>query len=288
MFFGFILYFKWRASKSIQKNKAEKSSFPNATTLKTIDPVSTNYKEKIFCFGALQIINSDGVDIATKLSPKLKQLFLVVFLHSNQDKKGVSTKKLTELLWPGMRAKAAKNTRGTNIQNLRSILSSCSEINLVFQNKLWTIDIGEQCYCDYHFTNNYLALLTNEHYELQLLETELPKILPPLKRGRLLTSSNASWLDPYIEKFSNQIIEQSFKCIEILTLEKHSELLLGLVEIIYIYDDLNETAMRLKLKILIHQGKLSLAHTVYDNFVKLYQKLYKEDYTVSFEASVSE
>ncbi len=288
IFFGFILYFKWRASKRIHKLNAERNVFPTATTLKTIDPISANYKEKIFCFGTLQIINANDIDIATKLSPKLKQLFLIIFLHSNTEKRGINTKKLTEILWPGMSAQSAKNTRGTNIQNLRSILSSCSEINLVFQNKLWTIDIGEQCYCDFHFTNNYLALLSTEQYPLTLLETELFKILPPLKRGRLLTNSNASWLDPYIEKFSNQIIEQCFKCIDILSIEKHNDLLLDLVEIIYLYDDLNEKAMRLKLQILIKQGKLSLAHTVYDNFVKLYQKLYKEDYTISFETSLSE
>jgi len=285
---GIILYFKWRASKSTPKLNAERQTFPNIKTVKTIDLASANYKEKIFCFGSLQIINAEGLDIASKLSPKLKQLFLVVFLHSNAEKRGVTTKKLTELLWPGMSAQSAKNNRGTNIQNLRAILSSCSEINLVFQNKLWTIEIGEHCYCDYHFTNNYLLLFSKENYATDLLETELAKPLSLLKRGRLLTNSNASWLDPYIEKFSNEIIEHCFKCIQILSIEKHGDLLLDLIEVIYLYDDLNEKAMRLKLQILIKQGKLSLAHTVYDNFVKLYQKLYKEDYTISFEASLSE
>jgi len=288
IFFGFILYFKWRASKSINTLKSDRNTFKNMAAVKTIDLASANYKEKIFCFGSLQIINAEGIDIAVKLSPKLKQLFLVVFLHSNEDKGGVTTKRLTELLWPGMSAQSAKNNRGTNIQNLRAVLSTCSEINLVFQNKLWTIDIGEHCYCDYHFTHNYLELFSNENYANDLLESELPKPLSLLKRGRLLTNSNASWLDPYIEKFSNQIIEHSFKCIEALTIEKHDDLLLDLIEVIYLYDDLNEKAMRLKLRILINQGKLSLAHTVYDNFVKLYQKLYKEGYTISFEASLSE
>ena len=47
-------------------------------------------------------------------------------------------------------------------------------------------------------------------------------------------------------------------------------------------------ALQLKLIVLIQQGKLSLAHTVHDNFAKLYLKLYKEDYPVSFEDMISE
>ena len=59
-------------------------------------------------------------------------------------------------------------------------------------------------------------------------------------------------------------------------MDKHSSLLYDLASVMYIYDDLNENALQIKLQILIRQGKLSLAHTVYDNFAKLYEKIYGE------------
>jgi hypothetical protein len=72
-----------------------------------------------------------------------------------------------------------------------------------------------------------------------------------------------------------------------LSVEIHSEIILEAIEIIHFYDDLNEKALQLKLKILIHQGKLSLARLLYDNFSKLYKNIYKENYSVTFEKSIS-
>jgi len=247
-----------------------------------------NFKEKIYCFGSLQIINAKDIDIAPNLSPKLKQLFLVIFLHSLGDEKGISTKKLTSFLWPGMSAQSAKNTRGTNIQNLRSVLSSCTEIAVEFKSKLWSINIGENCYCDYQLSNEFVKKITGSDYNISELKATLPSLIAMLNRGRLLNSSNASWLDPHIEKFSHHLIEQCFYYIENLAIKENGKLTLKIIDVIYLYDDLNERALRIKMQILIQQGKLNFAKTTYDNFVKLYQKVYKETYTTSFEDSISE
>ncbi|TXD50041.1 LamG domain-containing protein [Polaribacter sp. IC073] len=245
------------------------------------------YKVQLFCFGSLQILNENGIDLAQKLSPKLKQLFLIIFLYSAKEGKGITTKKLTEILWPGMDAKSAKNTRGTSIQNLRTVLSSCSELKLLFLNKHWFLEISDHCFCDYDVVNNYIALLSDEQYNKNILEEKLPTLLALLKRGRLFASSSARWLDPHIEKFSYQITKECFLYIDSLSVEKHSEIILEAIEIIHFYDDLNEKALQLKLKILIYQGKLSLARLLYDNFSKLYKNIYKENYSITFENSIS-
>jgi len=244
--------------------------------------------ENILCFGKLKIRNKEGIDIAEKLSPMLKKVFIIVFLYSEQgEKKGISTKKLTEFLWSGMSLQSAKNTRGTTINNLRTILDSCPGINLIFKNKFWFIEISEDCYCDYHIVQGYLDSFVNNTYDLAVLEVELPKFLKILKGGRLFSSSSDSWLDPFIEKFSNQIIDQCILFTEKLDFHSHGDLVFLLTEVICIYDDLNEQANRIKLQVLIHQGKLSLAYTTYDNFVKLYHNIYKETYSYSFEDMVS-
>ncbi|QTD36235.1 hypothetical protein JL193_08640 [Polaribacter batillariae] len=249
-------------------------------------PVET-YKEKFCCFGSLQVVNKENVDIAPKLSPKLKQLFLIVFLESVKNGTGITTKKLTEILWPGMDTRSAKNTRGTNIQKLRALLSTCSEINLLFIDKHWFLEISDNCYCDYILANSYIELFANQQYNASLLEEKLPILLKLLKRGKLFTNTSATWLDPYIEKFSYKITKECFHYVDSLSIEKHSDILLETIEIIHFYDDLNEKALQLKLKILIHQGKLSLAHLLYDNFSKLYKNIYKENYPITFEKSIS-
>ena len=244
--------------------------------------------ESVLCFGKLRIINTKGVDLAEKLSPLLKKIFVIVFLYSHQGaKKGISTKQLTEFLWPGMSSQKAKNTRGTNINNLRSILNSCAGINLIFEDKYWLIELTGDSFCDYQVIQQYLSIFSNGDYSIKELEVELPKCLQILKEGRLFSSSSEPWLDPFIEKFSNQIIEQCLEFTEVLEIDKHSDLLLLLTDVICLYDDLNEKAHQLKLKTLIKQGKLSLAYKSHDNFEKLYHKIYKEDYAISFEEITS-
>lgn len=245
-------------------------------------------KECVLCFGRLKILDENQQDIAEKLSPLLKKLFVIVFLYSHQgNKKGISTKQLTEFLWPGMSLQKAKNTRGTNINNLRTILNSCTGVNLVFKNKFWFIELSENCYCDYLIIQEFLNKFSRNRFSIKELEETLPTFLKILKEGHLFSRSSEPWLDPFIEKFSNQIIEQCLSFNEILTIEKHSDLMFLLTEVICIYDDLNEKAHKLKLQILIKQGKLSLAYKTYDNFVKLYYKIYKEVYAISFEEMTS-
>ena len=270
-----------KKSLPLKKNQSD-TQFKSMPLLK-----DTEYKEHILCFGTLKIKNKEHENIAKKLSPKLKKIFIIILLHSSEGQKGISTAKLTELIWPGMTVKSAKNTRGTNIQNLRSALASCSEINIIFKDKFWFLEIGKKCYCDYHTALNYLDLFSNKNNAVKELEEELPKFLELLKEGRLLMSSSDSWLDPFIVKFSNNIIKQCFESSKKLNIENHNELLYRIAEVVYIYDDLNEKALQLKLQSLIQQGKLSLARTVFDNFTKLYLKLYKEAYPNSFEAILS-
>ncbi len=245
-----------------------------------------NYSEKILCFGPLRIITEEGNDIAKRLSPKLKQLFVIVLLHSIGDKKGISTKKLTESLWPGVGLKNAKNTRGTNIQNLRAILSASKEISLTFRDKNWFLELGANCYCDYQEVLDYMNDLSSGDRTRSYLEQHLPKLIAILKEGRFLANMSDSWLDPFVEKMSNSIIELCWELCNKLDMDAHSVLLYDLASVMYIYDDLNENALQIKLQILIRQGKLSLARTVYDNFVKLYEKIYGESYVLRFEEMV--
>ncbi|WP_291871730.1 LamG-like jellyroll fold domain-containing protein, partial [Maribacter sp.] len=277
----FWLQRRWKKQKSKSRNIA--SSFLWKNRKNKEKPLGIDFKEQILCFGRLRIINSFGQDIAKKLPPKLKQIFVIILLYSQKNKRGITTKKLTELLWPGMSVQSAKNTRGTNIQNLRLILSSCSEVQLLFKEKCWFLEITEDCYCDYATSRNYLDFLSQEESTLDDLEENVPKLLQILKEGRLLANMEDVWFDPFVEKFSNQVIEQLTGLIPKLHIHKHESLLYSIAKVIYLYDDLNEQALCLKVKILIHQGKLSMAHTVYDNFSKLYAKLYKEDYATSFE-----
>lgn len=242
-------------------------------------------REQISCFGGLKVLNCEGKDVSQKFSPKIKQLFVLIFLHSMSGQKGISSKKLSDCLWPGMSPQNAKNIRGTNIQNLKALLASCTEMKLVFQDKLWKLELAEGYFADYAFVETRLDELEANPEKGKLL-AELPELIAILKRGTLFPNMSESWVDPYIDRMSNRIIEFGLNLFHIFPEERYDTLLLDVAEIISINDPLNEPALRKKIGILTRQGKLSLAHSMFDNFAKLYFELYQEKYSGDFKSLI--
>ncbi len=243
----------------------------------------TVYAEKILCFGGLRVINSEGTDVSRKFSPKLKQLFILILLYSVNGQKGITTKRLSEILWPGMSPQHSKNTRGTNIQNLKAILASCENLRLVFQDKLWFIERDNAAYCDYDDALQQLDQLEKWTPDHPIPFHKLKELFVLLKGGTLFPNMSASWLDPYVSKISDRIIELGLNFMDHLDENRHASLIFELADVISLHDPLNEPALNKKLCLLTRQGKLSLARTVYDQFSKLYQELYQEPYPVDFK-----
>jgi len=237
--------------------------------------------EQICCFGGLKVIDADGKDASKKFSPKIKQLFVLILLNSVGGRKGISSKEMSDCLWPGMSPQNAKNIRGTNIQNLKALLAPCPGIKLVFQDKLWLLEFADDYFVDYVFVE--ACLNTPDLNDVD----QLPELLSILKKGTLFPNMSESWIDPYIDRMSNRIIEFGLNLFRLLPEEKYDTLLLEVAEVISINDLLNEPALRKKISILTRQGKLSLAHSVFDNFGKLYFELYQEKYSADFKSLVN-
>ena len=259
----------------------------NHTPAPDHDHIVASACEKILCFDGLRVINHQDIDINRKLSPKLRQLFVLIFLHSVNGQRGITTKKLSEILWPGMSPQHAKNTRGTNIQNLKSILASCTCIKLVFRDKLWFLELDPSCYSDYADVSNRMNRLEKLQKDAPVPIEELKPLLKILQGGTLFPNMTESWLDPYISKMSDRIVELGLTCLDRLDEIKYAAMVYELADVISLHDPLNEPALNKKLRLLTLQGKLSLAHTVYDHFTKLYRELYQEPYPVDFRTITS-
>jgi DNA-binding SARP family transcriptional activator len=281
---GFYLRRRIFGKEQIESDHKPKSS---VTLSQVVLPTagSKEIQEQICSFGGLKVIGADQNDVSKKFSPKIKQLFVLILLHSLGGQRGIDSKKLSDCLWPGMSPQNAKNIRGTNIQNLKALLASCPGIKLVFQDKLWLLEFADDYFVDYAFVEAWLN--AQDLNELNQLASQLPELLSILKKGTLFPNMSESWVDPYIDRMSNRIIEFGLNLFRLLPEEKYDALLLEVAEVISINDLLNETALRKKISILTRQGKLSMAHSVFDNFGKLYFELYKEKYSVDFKSLVN-
>lgn len=275
---GYIVFRYRRKQPELQGSNQKK-----AAVLPKVHKERGAGQGQIRCFGPLKIIDKNGSDLAKKLSPLQKKMFMIIFLHSQGSEKGIDTKGLTELLWPGRSVADAKNTRGTTIQNLRQQLATCSGLEVLFRERLWFLHLGGNCYSDYAVALEFLEFLDSGEYSDKELEAELRNLIPIVNKGRLFASTSAAWLDPFIERFSNQIVEQFIQISKNPNISRDTDIMFDLAEVICLYDDLNEHALHIKLNVFIEQGKLSLAHQAYHNFKKQYEKLYGEAYEVSFE-----
>lgn len=281
MAMGLVWIRRWR------KKKKTPGWLSNSDILidQAIAQSSDETVEQITCFGGLKVIGVDGHDICRKFSPKIRQLFVLILLHSMGERKGISSKELSEHLWPGMGLQNAKNTRGTNIQNLKAILASGSGIKLVFQDKLWFFEFPENYFIDYVFVENWLKETRQASFDNLIVK--LPVLLSVLKKGNLLSNVTESWLDPFINQMAAQIVEYGEYLFRVLPEGKCDLLLLEISEVISINDPLNEPALRKRISVLTRQGKLGLAHQVYETFGKLYFELYSEKYPTDFKSMVT-
>src|SRR3546814_18629242 len=77
-------------------------------------------QSSIFLFGGdLQLFDTVGTDITRNFTTLIKELFLVILLHTIRWGRGISSKKLPEKLWFVKSVKRARNT-STLINEKRS------------------------------------------------------------------------------------------------------------------------------------------------------------------------
>ncbi len=249
----------------------------------TTDTSVGEYKQgRIHTFGGFQVIDKNGKDITYRFSPTLKELFLLILLNTIEDNKGISSNKIKELLWPDKPDHKAKNNRGVNIKKLRLILEDVGNINISFDGNSWRINHSEEVFCDIGFLRNYFSKVT----DVTNLEG-FEKVVAVLQRGNFLLDTESEWLDKVKDDISGRILTRLEEVCAVLNLRKHESLLLLIADIMFTFDPMNETALKNKCSILNHQGKHSLALEVYNHYIKLYQKLYNENFEKTFKDLIS-
>jgi len=236
----------------------------------------------ILFFGGFQIINRNGEDITKKFTPLLKELFLLIFLHSVKDK-GISVQNLTEILWFSMDAKNAKNNRAVNIAKLKNLIPEIEGCHLSRKTGYWQIIFDDSI-----VYNDYWSAFKMLNDQNSLSQEELHQLLCITRVGPLLGSANYEWLDDFKSDCSNQIIDTLIQYTDQATTESNHELMISLADTILIFDMLHEEAISIKCKALTALGKHSLAKDIFSKFSKDFKTLYDEPYEKSFTDIIKE
>jgi two-component SAPR family response regulator len=228
-------------------------------------------------FGDFRIVDRNGRDISHLFTPKLKQLFLIILIHSHAGKRGISTKELTSLLWPDYSYQNAKNIRGVTVRKLRLLLKLMDEVSIVFHLDTWTIYISDNVYCDYL---ECLRLFDRPDTNRKGFYEDLFRIV---KKGEVFLGESHDWLDESKDYIANNIVDHLIKYIRELNADADLNLILKLADRILLADPVNEQALAFQLRSLMKKNNHKLARFSYEKFLNTYQEMYGEKFKISFE-----
>ena len=243
--------------------------------------VHTGRSNSIILFGGFQVIDRNGNDITGQFTPLPKKLFLFILLHSLRNNKGVSSAVLYETFWFDKSVESARNNRAVNIVKLKSLLDNLDSVNISKDTGYWKFDFDPDLVRIDYF--QYLQIIGQKN---EPSKEDIVELLAIIENKTFLYNTQADWLDTFKSEISNEIIDTFIRYINISN--DDPEFLLHLTKCIFLFDAVSEEALKVQCRLLIKQGKHSLAKSSYSKFIKEYRQLYDEDYGLSFNQVIDE
>lgn len=262
---GLALY--WRRLYRRSRNKG--ISFYDKHSSK-IQPI----KERpncIFLFGSTQIISSTGEDISGMLTIRLKEMLLLILQHTASG--GISSRRLSSLIWPDKDEDKSKNVRGVTLNNLRKVLSCLDGVNLVFQDGKYIITCSEPAFCDY--------LTCIRMFESYKPGNDL--VLSILSRGKFLMDDGNILFDRMKDEIEEKVVAAMLAEAEWRFQNEDWANTILCADIMFRIDPLNENALSYAVRAFKMSGNIEEAKVRYNNFITQYKKDYDEDYPSSFQ-----
>jgi DNA-binding SARP family transcriptional activator/DNA-binding beta-propeller fold protein YncE len=260
---------------------------PAVTEVKVKEPEVRYYdfSGQSVCFlGGFLVMDKDGRNITGQFSPMLKYLLVLLILSTEKDSKGISGKKLIQLLWFDKNEESAKNNRNVYLSKLRTILENVGNAEIINQNGFWSIKLNEGIVCDYTESMRLFGLIKGN---TSPDHANIDRLLELLLRGVLLPNTEADWVDGFKSDFSNTTIDILTELSQSDYYKPTDDLKLKIADTLFLHDYINEEALYLKCSILFNSGKKGIAKGIYDNFCKEYYNLLDSKYKYSLTDVIS-
>ena len=227
--------------------------------------------DSLLLFGSITLTSSSGEDITSLLTGRLKETLLLILFHTRSG--GISSRRLSGLIWPDKEEEKSKNVRGVTLNNLRKILNRMDGVKLVFEEGKYIVRFSEPAYCDYVES-------------LGILDDYIPgndRLLSILARGKFLKDDG----DLLFDKMKAEIDDKVASAVLAEAQWRFSNAdwanTVLCADILLRIDPLSENAIKFAVKALSAMGQEDEARVRYNNFINQYKKDYDEEYASSFD-----
>ncbi len=252
---------------ALRRQKPQQATAPFPETKPTLPA----QEYAISVMGEFKVTAPDGTNLTPKLSPKLKELFLLILLHTLTDKNGIPTQQLTEILWPDASPSSAKNNRGVNLQKLRQVLSPISTIEVSFKENRWAILFQTVSDCDLY------------HARTAIQQNDLDALIAIAEAGTLLPTTAYEWLDAFKVDIHFKLIQFLMSGAEGPKAKKDWAKVVDISRVVLNIDPVHDEALHQLLQSLTALKKVGNAKSAYEQFAERYKSLYNEPYPIKFD-----
>ena len=263
---GFLLLMCWRIcrrKKTLSEYESEKNSISNASSFR---------KNAIYLFGDFTVIDSNGADISSRFSPKLKDI-LVLIIAKTIESDGISSVKLSSRIWPELMWENSKNIRNVTINSLRKALTDVEGFKIVFENERYKVSLEDTCFCDLLAFAKIFKNPSRDNIDL---------MISILNRGPFLKNASTELSDELKAKTENDVITlletQMPEYYQSGNYARASYMALDLLAI----DPIHEKALAVLIKSYRKLNKNAEAIMAYQEFIKEYQLTFEEKYPVAY------
>lgn len=235
-------------------------------------------RNRIRLFGEFSVLDREGEEIASLFTPKIKQLFLLLLVHSTRGMNGISGNALTEQIWGGeASSKNSKSLRSVSILKLRKILERLDQVELLFSSNRYLLQFTGSVSCDYLRCLKLLEQSINDRATLE-------QFMALISQGEVFGEESYAWLDDAKSYICNSAVDLLTRFIPTYSLQTESDQLIRLADQILRNDPCNEEALVCKVQALAQQNHLKSARYTYQRFAALYEELYGEPFKRSFDS----
>lgn len=227
----------------------------------------------ICLFGGFSALDVNGNDVPFPFQQK--KLLCLILKYSLDS--GISSHRLSKIMWPDKSEDKVKNSRGVAINHLRRLLENFQGVSLVFEDSHFMLQITDGFSCDWvDFKRESVAQ-----------EPDINKIMSIASRGKFMPFIDDPVFDSFKESTETTLI--NILCAELPKryAAHHYQAVIDMADIISYTDSMNEQALSWQLNALVKLKRTEDALVRYAAFVKEYKASYDADYERDFKSLVN-
>jgi len=247
-----------------------------------VDADAISYPKKhnaIYLFGDFKAFDKNSRDITHLFSPRIKQLFLFIFLEYIRKGEGVTSQQIYLNIWPDKPVEKAKNSKGVTLNQLTHILSDIEGIQLINNKGHLLLETNELFYCDYFEYQSILKDIISDNENTVALQ----KLISVLSKGSFLKSINNECFDPYKKEFDDVVLTILQPLLERYFKDLNYIKVIQMAQILNCIDEQNELVLHYEIVSYLNLKRSDLAKKRYNSYLLSYKRENSDGFPLSFQ-----